>query len=379
MTYDTGKLAPHQHDELAVWRDRWQRLTILRQAGARPGQAASPVSHHAALSERVILAALRRGQHVQLPPTATDLGRVRALAFSPDGSYVATGHGAKIVQLWDTVDQRRAGAALFGHTDRVMAVAFSPDGRLLATGSDDGTARIWDLESRTLISEPLECAGAVDSVLFAPDGKSLYTKGRTIRRWDITDPTQPHKVDKPFASNLSSAPAISADGLLVTGHAGGTAQLWDAYGHTKIDTPLRGHAWDVTALALTPDGNVLATGSQDIQLWDMSTRQMAHEPLECDGEIVCTMSFSPDGRLLAAISGDPASKNPEETHYSLNLWDTATWREIPSPDLAHDGHVEAAAFSSDSRLYATGGFDGLLRIRTLPAAHGGATDSAIRP
>ncbi|WP_408056244.1 WD40 repeat domain-containing protein [Streptomyces ureilyticus] len=327
--------------------------------------------HHAALSEQVVLAALRRGQHVQLPPTAVDLGGVWAMTFSPDGLLLATGHGAKAVQLWDTVEQRRAGPALFGHTERVLSVAFSPDGRLLATGSEDGTARLWDVDSRTLITESLDSAGVVDSLLFAPDGNSLYIKGRTIRRWDITDPRQPRKAEKHFANNLSSAPVLSTDGLLITGHVGGIAQLWEAQEQTRIDAPLRGHASDVTALALAPSGDVLAAGSDDVQLWDVRTRQMIHEPLACSGDMVTEMAFSRDGRTLVAISGDRISEDPEEPDFSFNIWETTTWTKLPSPHIGHSGHVTASAFSPDSRLFATGGIDGQLRIRTLPTAMSG--------
>lgn len=121
------------------------------------------------------------------------------------GRLLATGHGAKTVQVWDTVAQRRAGPALFGHTDRVTSVAFSPDGRLLATESEDATTRLWDVESRTVVAEPLHSTGFVDSLLFAPDGQYHYVQERTIRRWDITDPRQPRKTEKHFVNNPTCA------------------------------------------------------------------------------------------------------------------------------------------------------------------------------
>jgi WD40 repeat protein len=365
LAYDTNKVASLQHPDLPQWRDRWQRLSLLRHA-QNSTLARLPTEHHAALSEQVVLAALRRGQHVQLPPTAEDLGGVWAVTFSPDGHLLATGHGAKTVQLWNTVAQRRAGPALFGHTGRVTSVAFSPDGRLLATGSEDATARLWDVESRTLVAEPLQNAGFVDSLLFALDGQSLYVQGRTIRRWDITDPRQPRKAEKHFANNLTCAPALTNDGLLITGHAEGVAQVWNAQEQTRIDAPLRGHTSDVTALALALGSDVLATGSDDVQLWDVRTRQMIHEPLECPGDMVTEMAFSPDARILVAISGDRVSDAPEEPDFRFSIWETATWTELPNPQIGHSGQVTASAFSPDSRLFATGGADGLLRIRTLP-------------
>ena len=66
------------------------------------------------------------------------------MAFSPDGTVLATGSHDLTIKLWDVATGRER-ATLRGHTGNVYTVAFSPDGSLLASGSLDGTVRIWDM------------------------------------------------------------------------------------------------------------------------------------------------------------------------------------------------------------------------------------------
>ncbi|MEU5403899.1 WD40 repeat domain-containing protein [Streptomyces sp. NPDC005963] len=375
LTYETGQIATRQHKDLSAWRDRWLQLQALKEQAKIDrktpdpcGPDLHPMASSGGLAEQVVLAAMRRGEYLELRPTASDTGGVWAVAFSPDGSLMATGHGAKTAQLWDTVTQQKAAAPLLGHTDVVRTVAFSPDGRLLATGSQDETVRLWDVASRTLVADPLKGHGdIVTTVLFSPDGRHLITVGRTIRLWDLAEVTQPRKVGKPWASSLTAQPAISATGLLATGHPNGVTHLWDPIKQKKLGEPLRGHAEEVSAVAFSPDGQLLATASHDVQLWSVHSREMIHEPLSCKKDRVSTMSFSPDGRFLAVVSGH-IDREEEVGDHVVRLWDTATWREIEAPLGGHTGVVDAAAFSPDNRLYATGGDDGLLRVRILPSA-----------
>ncbi|MEK7328087.1 MAG: hypothetical protein AAB217_22825, partial [Chloroflexota bacterium] len=78
-----------------------------------------------------------------LPGTPPD--RAYVLAWSPDGTLLATANTADFaVRVWDVTAQQVV-ATLTGHTDYVNALAWSPDGQLLASGSSDGTVRLWQL------------------------------------------------------------------------------------------------------------------------------------------------------------------------------------------------------------------------------------------
>jgi WD40 repeat protein len=100
-------------------------------------------------------------------------GSVRTVAFSPDGSTIATGSNDHTIKLWNA----STGAlicTLEGHTNLVNAVAFSRDGKTLASGSEDKTIKVWDLASG---SQPLTLTGSstVTSVAFDPKKPSFVS------------------------------------------------------------------------------------------------------------------------------------------------------------------------------------------------------------
>lgn len=81
-------------------------------------------------------------------------GPIRALAWMPDGSWLAAADDESI-SLWDIQNQRRIVEPMHGHDGKVLTLQFSPDGRHLISGADDGRVRIWDVKSGRPIASPI--------------------------------------------------------------------------------------------------------------------------------------------------------------------------------------------------------------------------------
>ncbi len=113
-----------------------------------------------------------------------------------------------------------------------------------------------------------------------------------------------------------------------------------------------------TAVAFSPDGNLLACGSHGlVSLWDLQMGQMVHAQVGLPGTVLA-VRFSPDGRLLAVAGGRPAVRG------DLRLFRTPDLQ--PAGALAgHDDAIAAVAFSPDGRRLASAGFDRTIRIWDL--------------
>jgi WD40 repeat protein len=111
---------------------------------------------------------------VSAPPLKGYTGEVRGVAFSPDGTRIATASRDRTARVWDA----RTGTSeleLKGHSSWVLSVAFSPDGTRIVTGSSDRTARVWDAGTGTPLLELKGHTGGVNSVAFRPDGTHIVT------------------------------------------------------------------------------------------------------------------------------------------------------------------------------------------------------------
>ncbi|KAJ6107986.1 NACHT and WD40 domain protein [Penicillium sp. IBT 18751x] len=280
---------------------------------------------------------------------------VASVAFSHDGSLLASGSDDQTVQLWNPTTGSLQ-LSLEGHVGPVNAVTFSNDGRLLVSGSDDQTVRLWDPYTGVLQHTLNGHLDRVNSVAFSYGG-SLLASGsddQTVRLWDPATGVLQHTLNG-HLDRVSSV-AFSHDGsLLASGSDDQTVRLWNpatgALQHT-----LNGHLDRVSSVAFSHDGSLLASGSGDhtARLWDPATGGLKRT-LEGHSRAVASVAFSCDG-LLASGSYD----------LTVRLWDPSTGA-LRQTFEGHSRAVRSAEFSHDGRLIASGSYDCSVRFWDLAA------------
>ena len=250
-------------------------------------------------------------------------------------------------------------STLEGHRGAVESVVFSPDGTTLASRSWDAV-RLWD--AGTGAPKVTLERDRVESVAFSPDGTTLAGGGwDTVWLWDAGTGA-PKAIFTGHRGHVYSI-AFSPDGTtLASGSGDNRVQLWDTVTVAHKQT-LEGHRGAVRSVAFSPDGTTLASGSRGntVRLWDAVTGT-PKATLEGHRGDVDSIAFSPDGTTLASGSRDD----------TVRLWDAVTG--TPKATLkGHRGTVYSIAFSPDGTTLASGSEDNTVRLWELPSIHVGIT------
>ncbi len=277
------------------------------------------------------------------------------------GGYSST-YG--LIRRWDVATGKLIGQPLQGYTSGVYAVALSPDGQTLAALESSNGVRLWDVGSGRSISLFGGYGYDVTRMAFSPDGKTVATandKDGTITLWDgARGWPRNWPFDQPLHGGEAkvAALAFSPDGQrLASGSADGTVRLWEAATGQLLGQPIAAHSSVVSSLAFSPDGRRLASGGYDraIRLWDAATGKAVTQPAFSASAsnglgLVTSLAFSPDGKLLA--SGAP-----------VELWDAASGQPIIGQPLnATAGVIHALAFSPDGQWLAVAGDDHVIHL-----------------
>ena len=286
---------------------------------------------------------------------------IRDLAFSPDGTTLASAKAEKI-WLWDTSTKQLSGI-LEGHVRDVIAIAFSPDGETIASASWDWTLRLWNTPTGKTRKIFGEHPSSANTVAFSPDGKTIASaNGGLIRMWDTqgvslrlwyarTGEHLAHYIDH---IDQVYTVVFSPNGkLLASSGFDSRLRLWDASTGHHIAT-LRGGG---SAVAFSPNGKLLANAyggdgiTGTIGLWDPHTGELRHVLGPYHGLLNC-VAFSPDGKTLASGGQDS----------EIILWDMPTAQRRLSLTTQHTGAVYSVAFSPDGKTLASGSQDQTLRL-----------------
>lgn len=291
-------------------------------------------------------------------------GAVNAIAFSPDGSMLASGGQDRTLKLW-----RMPGCVLDRTLSRTVwsvgCIAFSPDGTLLASGSYDDSISIWRVADGALARTLTGHRRGASAVAWSPDGQILASAGgydRSVRLWRVTDGMLLRSVELGYDT---TAIVFLADGAsFLVGSSRGRIDRYNvADGVWRAGLTAHGDA--VTALALSPDGGTLASSSRDgtAKLWRVSDMQLLHT-LDANSRVVNDVAFAPDGKTVGT-----AGENHSEPKGAVTIWDVEDGTDVRSLGDVQNG-VLSLAFSPDGRTLATGSLgespEGALRLWSMP-------------
>ncbi|MBE9191712.1 NACHT domain-containing protein [Gloeocapsopsis crepidinum LEGE 06123] len=231
---------------------------------------------------------------------------VWCVAFSPDGNQLASGTQDRLIRFWDTATGKELGS-LQGHTSWIWSVAFHPNENILASGSEDRTIRLWNTHTKEHLKTLTGHADAVFAVIFSPDG-TLFSASldSTIKAWNISQGTYLHL--QGHQGGVWSI-ALSLDGtLLASGSQDQTIKIWDVKTGCCIRT-LFGHTSWIRSCAVSPDQQYLISGSADgtIKVWQIETGECI-QTLQAHNGPVLSIVFAPNGKHFATCGTDTTIK-----------------------------------------------------------------------
>ncbi len=265
-------------------------------------------------------------------------GRINSVAFSPVGTWAASGSEDTLVKIWD-LETGACQATLQGYS-QVRSVAITPDGKRILAATVNGHVLVWDTSSGRAVAKLKGHEGLVSAVVALRDNARALSGGEdnTLRLWELAS----RKCLKiigyglKYADKIFSTTVEPAGTRALSGHRDGQVQLWDLETGQCL-TALKGHTDIVFSVQVTPDGRFAVSGSEDktVKIWDLEAGSCVGT-LEGHQRSVHSVAISPGGDLIA-------STGFQDNTVRLWNWKSGACLQV----ITHEASPTSVAFSPD--------------------------------
>ena len=315
-----------------------------------------------------------------------EFNRIISLAFSPDGTRLASGRLDRTVRLWDTagnnepilLQKQSLSPALLRSTQEFVdgpnVLLFSPDGKILACGEGQNV-KLWDITTAELITTFRGHIGLVDYLTFSPDGSILASASEdgTVLYWNInTEDQLPPKITE-HTHEVEAISFMKGSSTLASVAHSGIITLWDletsqrTTHRTKTAFENTRYSLESIPLAFSPDGTKLASKgilntpteplgtTPQIRLIDVTTgRELTNLTYSNEG-VTPHLTFSPDGKTVVFSAHG-------HTYGKIRLWNIETDKILDIRFSDKAAWINAAAFSPDGNKFVAGTSDGKVQM-----------------
>lgn len=245
--------------------------------------------------------------------------RIATVSMNSSGDWIGFGcSGLGQLLVWEWQSESYVFKQQ-GHFNNMAALAYSPDGQYIATGGDDGKVKVWNMTSGLCFVTFTEHTSSVTNVTFTSRGFVIVSASLdgTVRAFDLHRYRNFRTFTSPRPAQFSSL-AVDPSGDLVSAGAQDSFEvfIWSMQTGRLLEV-LGGHEGPVSCLCFSPVQSILASASWDktVRLWDMMDSWQTTETLRLTSDGLA-VSYRPDGQELAVatLDGEISFWNPQSAN-----------------------------------------------------------------